>query len=123
VEFDNVDGYENDSGFPLTKRDQLAYLSFLSRAAHAHGLAAGLKNLPQLARELEPEWDFVVNEQCFQYNECGPYRRFISHGKPVFQVEYELSREEFCPRAAALGFTSMRKRLSLRAWRMPCPLP
>lgn len=120
VEFDNVDAYANRSGFPLTKRHQLRYLSFLSDAARHRGLAAGLKNLPQLARRLEPRWDFAVNEQCFQYSECGSYSAFIDTGKPVFQVEYELARSEFCTRANAMGFTSMRKRYSLRAWRRPC---
>lgn len=120
VEFDNVDGYSNRTGFPLTKSDQLRYLDFLSSAAHERGLAAGLKNLPQLARRLEPQWDFVVNEQCFQYDECSPYSAFIDNGKPVFQVEYELTLSEFCPAARNLGFTSMRKRYSLKAWRRTC---
>src|SRR4051794_39669821 len=33
VEPDNVDGYANDSGFPLTGADQLRYDRFLARAA------------------------------------------------------------------------------------------
>ncbi len=41
VEFDNVDGYANRTGFRLTGRDQLEYNSWLARAAHARGLAAG----------------------------------------------------------------------------------
>jgi hypothetical protein len=120
VEFDNIDVYSNDSGFPVTKAQNLDYVSYLSRAAHRRGLAAGLKNLPQLAKRLEPAWDFAVNEQCFQYHECGGYSAFIGHDKPVFQVEYELARRQFCPQARKFGFTSMRKRYSLRAWRRTC---
>lgn len=120
VEYDNVDGFTNRTGFPLTKKHQLAYLRYLSSAAHEHGLAAGLKNLPQLARKLEPRWDFVVNEQCFQYDECEPYLSFIDAGKPVFNVEYELELDEFCDQANAWGFTSMRKRYNLKAERWAC---
>ena len=34
VEFDNVDGYANDTGFPLTGADQLRYNVFLANQAH-----------------------------------------------------------------------------------------
>ena len=120
VDFDNVDGFTNDTGFPLTKRDQLRYLRFLARAAHARGLAAGLKNLPRLARELEPRWQFAVNEQCFEYHECEEYRAFIEAGKPVFNVEYSLEVEDFCPKANEWGFTSQRKDRELSARREAC---
>ena len=89
----------------------------LARLAHDRGLAAGLKNVPQLVPDLEGHFDFAVNEQCYQYDECRPYRRFIRHDEPVFVIEYELSRKEFCPQARRAGFTAMRKRYNLRAWR------
>ena len=120
VDYDNVDGFTNETGFPLTRRDQLRYLRFLSRAAHARGLAAGLKNLPQLARELEPRWEFAVNEQCFQYEECEEYLAFIEAGKPVFNIEYGLDVEDFCPQANEWGFTSQRKDRDLSARREAC---
>jgi hypothetical protein len=34
VEPDNVDGYANDTGFPLTEKDQLASNRFLSNFLH-----------------------------------------------------------------------------------------
>jgi hypothetical protein len=120
IDFDNVDGFANETGFPLTKRDQLRYLRFLENAAHARGLAAGLKNLPQLARRLEPRWDFAVNEQCFRYDECEGYLAFIDAGKPVFNIEYGLEVESFCPQANEWGFTSQRKDRDLSARREPC---
>ena len=120
IDFDNVDGFTNDTGFPLTRGDQLRYLRFLARAAHGHDLAAGLKNLPQLAAELEPGWEFVVNEQCFQYEECDGYLAFIDAGKPVFNIEYELDLEDFCPQANGWGFTSQRKDDDLGAPREAC---
>ncbi len=44
VDPDNVDGYLNRSGFPLSGGDQIAYNQFLASAAHERGLAVGLKN-------------------------------------------------------------------------------
>jgi hypothetical protein len=120
VEFDNVDGYTNNTGFPLTGRDQKRFNRWLAQAAHHRGLAAGLKNDLGQIRALEPDFDFAVNEQCFQYNECGALRSFIEHDKAVFHVEYELSRSAFCTRARNLGFSSMKKRYSLKVWRRPC---
>jgi hypothetical protein len=121
ADFDNVDGYANESGFPLTAADQLRFNRYLARAAHARGLAAGLKNdlgqVPKLARS----FDFAVNEQCFQYHECAVLERhFIRRGKPVFHVEYKLKPRAFCPRARKLGFSSLYKKLDLGAFRQAC---
>jgi hypothetical protein len=115
VEPDNVDGYTNDTGFPLNSADQLAYNRFLADAAHARGLSVGLKNDLDQVAQLEPKFDFAVVEQCFQYKECESLRPFTAAGKAVFEVEYELSPESFCPQARALGFMAMRKNLSLDA--------
>ncbi len=43
VEPDNMDGYANDSGFPLTAEDQLTFNRFIANEAHRRGLAVGLK--------------------------------------------------------------------------------
>lgn len=120
IEFDNVDGYRNRSGFPLTGADQRRYNRYLADAAHDRDLAAGLKNDLDQIDTLEPHFDFAVNEQCFQYHECGMLMPFIDAGKPVFHVEYELARSEFCPQANERNFSSLKKRYSLRAWRRPC---
>jgi hypothetical protein len=121
VDFDNVDGYTNDSGFPLDGSDQRRFNAWLANAAHRHGLAAGLKNdlgqVPALVRY----FDFAINEQCFTYHECRRIRPFVDAGKSVLVVEYDLPRSAFCDRAAELGFFAMRKRLSLGTWRRPCP--
>jgi hypothetical protein len=39
----------------------------------------------------------------------------------VFGAEYELSPRAFCPRSTRLGFSTIRKRYSLRVWRRTCP--
>jgi hypothetical protein len=120
VEFDNVDGYTNNTGFDLSGRDQKRFNMWLAKAAQRRGLAAGLKNDLDQIRALEPFFDFAVNEQCFQYSECGRVRRFIRNDKAVFHVEYEIARSGFCDRANEIGFSSMKKRYSLKVWRRPC---
>jgi hypothetical protein len=120
VEPDNIDGYANRSGFRLTAAVQLRYNRFLARAAHARGLSIGLKNDLAQAKALEPHFDWALNEQCFQYDECEGLRPFVRTAKAVFTVEYELEPDAFCARARELGFMSMRKRLDLDAWRAPC---
>jgi Glycoside-hydrolase family GH114 len=79
-----------------------------------------MKNDLEQAKRLEPHFDFALLEECFQFHECGPARRFVAGGKTVVDVEYELPRSEFCARARELRFAAMRKRLSLGPWRRPC---
>jgi len=88
VEPDNVDGYANASGFALSGATQLDYNRWLATQAHARKLAIALKNdLAQLAA-LQGDFDFAINEQCFELGECAAYADFIALGKPVFNAEY-----------------------------------
>jgi hypothetical protein len=120
AEPDNVDGYANDSGFPLTAAQQLRFNRFIAREAHARGLSVGLKNDLDQVRALEPHFDWALNEQCFQYDECDRLRPFTRAGKAVFVAEYELATDAFCDAARAAGLMAMRKRLELDSWRQPC---
>jgi hypothetical protein len=123
VEPDNLAGFENDTGFPLTAADQLRFNRWVARRVHAHGMAVALKNDPSQADALVGEFDFAIVEQCFQYRECGSYSTFIDHGKAVFEAEYELQPAAYCDKAAALGFSAIGKSYDLfaRPWR-PCPV-
>jgi hypothetical protein len=114
VEWDNVDGYSNRSGFPLTYADQLTYNASLANLAHSYGLTVALKNDVEQLVDLAPYFDYAVNEQCQQYNECGGYTTyFTSAGKTVFQVEYKLQLTKFCPQANAANFNAIRKDFDL----------
>src|SRR3989344_2130107 len=115
VEPDNIDGYTNPTGFPLTYQDQINYNRFLANAAHARGLSIGLKNDIEQVNDLLPDFDWALNEQCFQYDECDTLLPFINAGKAVFQTEYSLSTSSFCPSANAMKFNSMKKNLDLDA--------
>ncbi len=120
IEVDNIDGYTNNTGFPLKAADQLAYNRFLADAAHARGLSIGLKNDLEQVNQLVSLYDFAINEQCAQYDECDMLTPFIAANKAVFHVEYSLDTGQFCDEATALGFSSMKKKLSLNAWRQYC---
>ncbi|WP_327006500.1 endo alpha-1,4 polygalactosaminidase [Dactylosporangium sp. NBC_01737] len=120
VEPDNVDGYANNSGFPLTAADQLTFNRRVADLAHRLGLGVGLKNDVEQAQALEPAFDFAVNEECAHYDECDTLKVFIAAGKPVFHVEYDVDTAKFCPKTTALRFSSMKKKQDLDAWRQVC---
>lgn len=125
IEPDNVDGYTNNTGFPLTYQDQITYNTFFANEAHQRGLSIGLKNDIDQVRDLVSSYDWALNEQCFQYNECNTLLPFIQAGKAVFNVEYSLDTNQFCPQANEMNFNSLKKNLNLDAFRIPCrePLP
>ncbi|MFD7229022.1 endo alpha-1,4 polygalactosaminidase [Streptomyces sp. NPDC059881] len=120
VEPDNMDGYANDTGFPLTAADQLRYNRLIARLAHERGLAVGLKNDLDQIPQLVGDFDFAVNEQCAQYAECAALTPFVEAGKAVFHVEYELTTDRFCPQSKRLRLSSMLKRYELGVWRKAC---
>jgi hypothetical protein len=120
VDPDNVDGYTNRTGFPLTGADQLTFNRWLAATAHAHGLSIGLKNDLDQIPALVGDFDFAVNEQCFQYDECSALRPFTDAGKAVFHIEYSTSPASYCPTTTAMGFSSLLKKMDLSAPRQAC---
>jgi hypothetical protein len=120
VEPDNMDGHLNRTGFPLTAADQLRYNRLIARLAHERGLAAGLKNDLEQIPQLVGDFDFAVNEQCAEFDECELLTPFVEAGKAVFHVEYEIPAREFCAASRALKLSSMLKRYELGAWRRAC---
>ncbi len=88
VEPDNMDGYTNDTGFNLNANNQLVYNKFIGNEARKRGLSVGLKNDLDQIVQLEPFFDFSVNEQCHAYNECSNMQPFIDANKPVWNTEY-----------------------------------
>jgi hypothetical protein len=120
VEPDNVDGYLNDTGFPLNYADQLRFNLWLSAEAHERGLSIGLKNDVEQIPDLVEHFDWALNEECFAYDECETLLPFIAAGKAVFHVEYEFDPSEFCEPVNALNFNSMKKNWDLDAWQDTC---
>ncbi len=115
VEPDNVDGYDNNTGFDISAYQQLSYNLFLADEAHKRGLSVGLKNDLSQVKELEPYFDFAVNEQCHMYKECNYLNQFIYNNKPVLHAEYEDiyknntngARDRLCQDADVFGFNTL----------------
>lgn len=120
IEPDNIDGYANNTGLPLTYQDQIAYNSWLVIQAHQRNLSIGLKNDLDQIPDLMSKFDWALDEQCFQYSECDTLKPFVAAGKAVFGVEYQGNTATFCPQANALGYSWMLKHLSLDAYQSPC---
>ncbi len=122
VEPDNVDGYANTSGFPLTSADQLSYNRFLAKEAHALGLSIGLKNDLDQVPMLVGDFDWALDEECASYNECDALEPFIAANKAVFHVEYGTAAlaTTVCPAANARNFDTLIKNLDLDGWRVAC---
>jgi hypothetical protein len=122
VEPDNVDGYQNDTGFPLTANDQLAFDAGLAADAHARGLSVGLKNDLDQIGDLLGDVDWALDEQCFQYSECDLLAPFVTAHKAVFEVEYGAPSlaTTICPMANARDFDTLIKNLALDAPRTAC---
>lgn len=123
VEPDNVDAFDNDNGLDLTAHDQIEFNAFLAAEAHARGLSIGLKNTLALIPDLADSFDWALNEECLQYDECERLEPFLAAGKAVFHCEYIESstsdESELCASAPA-GFSSIVKNLDLDAPLVSC---
>ncbi|MCB1887072.1 MAG: endo alpha-1,4 polygalactosaminidase [Rhodocyclaceae bacterium] len=128
VEPDNVDGWDNDTGFTLSRDTQLAFNRMLASESHARGLAVGLKNALGQIPDLVGDFDFAVNEQCFEFDECDALAPFIAAGKPVLGAEYLASyvndvaaRDAMCADARQRGFSTLVLPLDLdNSFRFSC---
>ncbi len=123
VEPDNVDGYANATGFPLTAGDQLTFNRWLASRAHERGLSVGLKNDLDQIPQLVAVFDWALDEQCWEYSECDALAPFVERGRAVFGVEYTGDPAVFCPPLDTLGYSWLQKHLELDAWRIDCRAP
>lgn len=129
VDPDNIDGYQNDSGFDLTPQDSVDFVRFLAQTAHDHGLAYGLKNGGDIVDQVVDVAEWCIQEECVHYEECEPYRAFIDQNKPVFHIEYpddspNTDLDEFVEKSCgdddARGFSTLVKARELDDWTQTC---
>jgi len=125
VEPDNIDGYSNNTGFALTAQDQINYNLWLSNQANARGLSIGLKNDVEHVQELEPFFDWALNEQCLEYNECDTLLPFIASNKAVFGVAYVnngqvYDAQNICSVTDAKEYSWIIKHFDLDSWLDSC---
>jgi hypothetical protein len=97
IEPDNLDAWTNISN--VTETDNVAYDLAIGALAHALPLSIGLKNvMTDLDASQYPSFlstfDWALNEQCYEYQECDVYTAagsFLPAGKAVWDVEYNVS--------------------------------
>lgn len=124
IDPDNVAGFMENTGFPLTALDQLIFNKWLAGEAHARGLSIGLKNDTEQQANLLNFFDWGLTEDCFAQGWCSDSIGFINAGKPVFAVEYTdngISFNDFCAEVTPLGISGIYKNRNLNAFLRVCP--
>jgi hypothetical protein len=139
IEPDEIDGWENSSGFPLTYQDQINYNKAVAQWAHDLGMSIGQKGDLIQTRDLVGSFDWTLNEECYQYSECtNPYdpvlkknvpglQLYVQANKAVFVAEYKSYTASkwtsICTDSATNHFNTTRFKLGLpnNGGRMPCP--
>jgi hypothetical protein len=124
VDPDNIDGFDNKTGFNLSQADSVDFLKFLAGKAHDAGLGFGLKNGPTIVDQVVDISEWAINESCVEYDECDNFKPFIDAGKPVFHVEYtdgdsptDAWKEKAC---GVEGFSNIIKHEDLENWHLNC---
>ncbi len=84
IEPDEINNYSNKSGFPLTYQDQIRYNTALANWAHEAGISIGLKGDTEQARDLSSVFDWTLNEQCYEFDECLTVE---SEGKDIASIQ------------------------------------
>jgi hypothetical protein len=126
VDPDNVNGFENPTGFALTATEQLEFNRFLADEAHARGLAIGLKNDLSQIPELLEWFDWELNEECVAWDECALLAPFTASGRAAFHVEYVDDWGDAVAKAAEVcgvgpSLDTLVKTWDLGAEFLPCP--
>ena len=124
IEPDNIEIYNNNTGFPLTYADQLYYTRWLADEAHSRGLAIGLKNAPDMLADSLDILDFAITEDAYFYGWIDKLMPFIRTGKPVFAAEYTDTGVDFsaaCEYGKNNQIQFILKNRILTAFRITCP--
>jgi len=86
IEIDNLDSYTRSQNL-LTEDNAVAAISAMATAAHDNAMPIAQKNSSDLVvRKAELGTDFVVAEECNQFDECQTYRD--GYDDHVLVIEY-----------------------------------
>lgn len=120
IDPDNVDGYQNPTGFNLTYYDQYIYNKFLMDTAHLYNMSVSLKNNLDQIKDLILYADFAVNEQCVKYNECDKLKPFLEMNKTIFHIEYNGSKNKICKQSKKYNMSTIITNLFLNGESIFC---
>jgi hypothetical protein len=123
IEPDIDESYGVTTGFPLTQRDEEAYMIGLASYAHSLGVAMWGKDLDDTgdsyAADMLNVFDAVLTEQCNQYQTCSLLDAYTGV-KPVFNAEYP-GGGSFCTADnARVGWLGTLFPVDLTGGRTPC---
>lgn len=124
IEPDNMDVYDNDSGFALTEADGLRYIRALADLAHSMGLQIGQKNVPDATLHLVDHLDFIITEACYDDGWCDEILPYAAQGKPVYAAEYTDTSVDFdaaCEYAKINDISMILKDRDLTSFYKSCP--
>jgi hypothetical protein len=131
VELDNMDGFDNETGFAITRAEELAYVRAIAAAARDRGLRVIHKVAVDLVPDLVGDLDAILLEDCVLYDQCAAAAPYAAAGKPVWNVEYpeawrdegrDFALDDVCAAAGAAGTNTLIKRLDLDADTIACLL-
>lgn len=126
IEPDNMNGYQNNTGFNLSTSDAVVFSRWLIEEAHSRGLSIGQKNAEELVPEMADEFDWMLTEDAFADNWYEQVTPYITLGKAVFVTEYtdRMSASEFdsnvCPQSQASQFSAILKERDLTSFTLSC---
>jgi hypothetical protein len=116
-----VGAYKQDSGFALTREDELGYHQFLTGAAHALRLNIGMSSDFELSRELAAEYDWAIANSCIAKDTCAAFAPLQAKGLPVFDLETDGDHAAVCEKAKSVGVEVVFKNSRYDATRSECP--
>lgn len=96
IEIDNIDAYDNATGWSVTQADEYAFVMALAKAAHENCMGIFFKNGGKMLNNsaytssIVSTFDASLNEQCQQHAECNLYAPFIAAGKAAWNAEYTM---------------------------------
>ena len=125
---DNMDGFENNTGFSnpkITYAQQLAYNTWVANEAHALGLTVDEKGDNDQVKDMAKVFDFAVTEECWKQGWCDTFSVYTARNALVIDVEYNMPPATFtskaCADVAKYNEDAILKHLNLNAWIVTCP--
>ncbi len=115
IEPDNINGYQNNTGFNLTETDAINFSRWLINEAHIRGLHIGQKNAEEIIPTMVTDYDWLLFEDAYSENFETTAQPYITANKAVFMTEYKDQMTEttflntVCPDALSNSYTAILK--------------
>lgn len=123
IEPDNLDGYEANTGFTITKQQAIDFCKWLAAEAHERNLSIGQKNVPEFTSDLVSSFDWILTEDMFAQGWEEDVKAYVTAGKAVFAAEYTDELTDFdgaCQKALALNYSLILKNRDLTTATQHC---